>query len=265
MISAALMALSGIVPFLCGLHDQPISSTHSGEGIAKICFSSNAKGVNILTDTLNIERSHPSDGIGNRCVNIRRAQRFCAADIHSWANGNAPINLHWQERSILLQGEWGREAFSHYPHLLRGRLAAILQSQLHDNTPVIWERADGALINSKIGSQLPLSRITSNPIRMKSKGKRDEDPSQTAYTDQPASPCPPRAIGSSVCGLPLGAQIGISAIIAGLAWFCLLVGAFRPFGLLVIGRRDLIKAVGYGLLSIGLFVVAFSIGMIGAS
>jgi hypothetical protein len=62
----------------------------------------------------------------------------------------------------------------------------------------------------------------------------------------------------------LGAQIGVTAILAGAAWLLLLIGGLRPFGRLVNTRGDVLKACCYALLSIGLFAAALSVGMIGA-
>jgi len=61
----------------------------------------------------------------------------------------------------------------------------------------------------------------------------------------------------------LTAQIGITAILSVIGWLCIL-GAMRPFSLLVIHRSDVVKAIGYGLLGFSLLALAFVIGMIGA-
>lgn len=117
---------------------------------------------------------------------------------------------------------------------------------------------------TEIGTQFAFCGVASNQIGMECQSERNKNTYQAAQPNKSTDPCPPRAIGRRICGLPLGAQIGITAIIAGLAWLSFLIGALRPFGLLVISRRDIAKATGYGTLSLCLFALSFWIGMIGS-
>ncbi|WP_374137618.1 hypothetical protein [Sphingomonas sp.] len=75
----------------------------------------------------------------------------------------------------------------------------------------------------------------------------------------PAKPCPPLCPPGGVSGcvrrFPLGAQIVIALIIAGAAWLALW-RALRPFGQIVISRRDVRQAISYGLLGFGLLALS---------
>ncbi|OYX39888.1 MAG: hypothetical protein B7Y98_03455 [Sphingomonas sp. 32-62-10] len=53
----------------------------------------------------------------------------------------------------------------------------------------------------------------------------------------------------------MGAQIVIALIIAGAAWLALW-RALRPFGQIVISRRDVRQAISYGLLGFGLLALS---------
>lgn len=118
--------------------------------------------------------------------------------------------------------------------------------------------------DADISPELTLGGVARDPIRAISQIEGNQNKAGASNADKAASPCPPRAVGGSVCGFPLGAQIGAAAILALAAWGFILIGALRPFGLLDIRRRDIAKALGYGLLGAGLLFAAFRIGMIGA-
>jgi len=91
----------------------------------------------------------------------------------------------------------------------------------------------------------------------------EADSNQHQKSTDPAYPsgnrCPPGGISGCVRRFPLGAQIGIALFLSGAAWVCLLLGAFRPFGLLVVGRRDIIKVMGCGFLGVGLLCGSFGV------
>lgn len=113
-----------------------------------------------------------------------------------------------------------------------------------------------------IGPQLAASGVPRNSVGLIGQPNGEQNGSRTDNGSNTGGPCPPRAIGRSVCGFPLGAQIGITAIIAALARFCFFTRALRPFDLLVIHRSDIAKAIGYGLLSLCLLAGG---GLIGSS
>jgi len=116
---------------------------------------------------------------------------------------------------------------------------------------------------SNVGAKLLLSRVSRNPVRLVGETQSYRDASKAEKANKPTGPCPPRAIGRRVRGFPLGAQIGIATIIAGLAWLCFLIGPLRPLGLLAVARCDVAKAVSYGFLNVCLFTLSFGIGIIG--
>jgi len=102
--------------------------------------------------------------------------------------------------------------------------------------------------NDDISPKLPHRRIARDPVRTKREPQSEKYGRETAGTEPSRER---RGIGR----LPLGTKIGISSIIAGIAWLGLF-RAFRPFGLLTFCRRNIIQGVGYGLLS--LYVLALS-------
>lgn len=63
-----------------------------------------------------------------------------------------------------------------------------------------------------------------------------------------------------ISGFPLVILLGVAAVLFGAAWLCFW-RALAPFGLLTIRRRDVTKAIGYGVASACLFVAGFSVGM----
>lgn len=115
-----------------------------------------------------------------------------------------------------------------------------------------------------IRAKLSLGGVSRNMICLIRKPYSHKDGARSDNRRNAGYPCPPRAVGRRICGFPLSAQIGITAIIAGLAGLCLFVGAGRSFGQIVVSRRDAIRGTGYSLLSLGLFALAFCIGMIGS-
>lgn len=119
-------------------------------------------------------------------------------------------------------------------------------------------------IKVRVGPELEPSRRPSDQVRPESKSKSSDDPSNTNQAQDSGSPCPPRAIGRRVCGLPLGAQIGVASVLALTAWACLFWGLRFLGSLNVIRSRQIAEMIGYGTLSIGLFSLSFYIGMIGS-
>ena len=120
------------------------------------------------------------------------------------------------------------------------------------------------LADSDVGTQLPSRRISGYGVGLIRQPDSNDHRSRADNGGKPRDPCPPRAVGGRVCGFPLGAQIGATAILALAAWGFIFVGALRPFRLLASSLSDIAKAIGYGLLGVGLLVGAFCVGMIGS-
>ena len=116
-----------------------------------------------------------------------------------------------------------------------------------------------------VGPEFTPGRIPRDPIRIQANPERTNHAERAYYPSDTGRPCPPCAVRGRVCGFPLGTQISVTAVFALAAWFFFFVCAFSPFFILIIARRDVFQACGYGLLSGGLFSAAFWTGMIGSS
>ena len=113
-----------------------------------------------------------------------------------------------------------------------------------------------------IGPQLSLRGVPRDTVGLKGEeqGGQNKD---TAYATDPSAPlCPPGRVSGCVRRFPLGAQIGVSLVIAGLAWIALW-RAFRPFGLLIISRRDVFQGLGAALLGSVLLGLSGYVWMMG--
>ena len=117
----------------------------------------------------------------------------------------------------------------------------------------VFRRRHARQFGSKVGPELSLSGIAGDPIGSERKPESGENRSK-AGTAQPSGE------RGGIRRLPLGAKIGISAIIALFAWFSLF-RALRPFGLLAFNRRDIGEGVGYGLLGLGLLALSYWVGV----
>ena len=118
-------------------------------------------------------------------------------------------------------------------------------------------------LNGDISAQLSFGRVASNPIRVKSEAKRDKNEYATDTANPITDISPPGRRSGGVRSFPLGAKIGFALILAGAAIIRLWLGAMRPFGLLMLRRGDIAKALGYGVLSAGLFALSFKVWLLG--
>ena len=148
--------------------------------------------------------------------------------------------------------------------VISGRLARIVQEKAGHLHSLLVSRMDAFRINRHIRPQLSPRGVSGYPVGPERQSDSDDDAKQAGDAEYAPSPCPPRAVGGGVCGFPLGTQIGIAAILAGAAWASLFWG-FRCLGSLsLIGRRQICEMVGYGFLSLCLFLLCFGVGMIGS-
>jgi hypothetical protein len=151
---------------------------------------------------------------------------------------------------------------SHHGHTNSRGLSLIPVFDL--NLKRLPQRQDASIhsFNANVSSQLAFGRVSGDPVGLKGKeqGAKNKQAADTAYPSAPR--CPPGRISGCIRRFPLGAQIGISLIIAGLAWASIW-GAFRPFGLLVITRRDALQGAGAALLGVGLLGLSGYVWMMG--
>ena len=140
--------------------------------------------------------------------------------------------------------------------------------------PAVYDRNDKAwlILNIKafspdiadvaVSPQLSLRSIAGNRIGTESQSKSDQNKNRAYSGSEPGNRCPPGRISGCIRRFPLGAQIGISLVVA-LAALLSLARAFRPFGLLVVTRRDRLQGAGSALAGIGLLWLSFRVWMLG--
>lgn len=207
-------------------------------------------------------RKFDMSGIRDRCCPIGSYRLF---NIRHNACELAPIRFRCAKNNLLGLGGL-TERLHVSKRKLGGRLTSVLECNLKLAFCSLVDLADDDRnpLRVKVSPQLPLSGISSYPVGLESRPDSDEYADKASKADQSAEPCPPRAIGRRVCGFPLGAQVGIVSVLFGAAWLCLLVGALRPFRLLVIKPRDVRKSIAYAIVSLCVFGMAFWVGMIGS-
>jgi hypothetical protein len=131
------------------------------------------------------------------------------------------------------------------------RLAGILKHAHSARLSRFVEVEQPSSLQCDVGSKLALCGIASNSIGLKRKPKRTQD-QESAYTTDPDRPARPiSGLGRSIRGLPLGAQVAVSFLIAGIA-LGFIYRALMPFGRLVFRRGDIYAGVAYGLGGLGL-------------
>ena len=118
--------------------------------------------------------------------------------------------------------------------------------------PSMDERAANGRRDIQPCSEVSFGRAPSYRVRLDRQDKRAGNAQQSNDAQDPRYTCPPSRRVGSVCGLPIGAEIGQTIVLAGLAWLAFW-RAFRPFSLLVIRRRDVGKGVAYAAVSVCLF------------
>lgn len=141
-----------------------------------------------------------------------------------------------------------------------GRLAAVTDFESDDRMKHI--KFDRHALNGEVATNLRLTGFASNSVGLEGEidGNEDKQAADPAYPSLPR--CPPGRVSGCIRRFPLGAQIGISLIIAGIA-LAVYWRAFRPFGLLVISRRDVFQSAGAALLGTGLLWISLRIWMLG--
>lgn len=145
--------------------------------------------------------------------------------------------------------------------LHRWRLASIFPLSLNFPTIFSFDLNNG--IKRYVSSQLSLRSVPSDRVSLIGEANRNQNQNAAETADIQPNLCPPSAISGCIRRFPLGAQIGVSLILGGSAILCVILGAMRPFGLLVIGRSDIVKAISYGFLSVSLFAAGLWVWMLG--
>lgn len=105
--------------------------------------------------------------------------------------------------------------------------------------------------------------VAGNAVGLDRQIKREGDSGQTKAADPTGELCPPSGVSGCIRRFPLGAQIAVSMVLMWAAMFFIALRAFRPFGFLTISRRDIVEAIGYGVLGCGLIALSGWIWMWG--
>lgn len=135
------------------------------------------------------------------------------------------------------------------------RLSGVHNCQ-QDVRPTITISANFAFFIMQVRPELTLGGIPCNPIGLEGQADSAQNAKETQTTKPRSESSPPSRSFRGVSGLPLGAKIGISLVIAGLAWTAFW-RALSVFGLLLINASDVRKSISYALVAGGLFLVSF--------
>lgn len=181
--------------------------------------------------------------------------------IDSLLLGGVHRDLAWIKRGYITgrikRIELGRRVRQLEPRVdcdvVGGGLAGILQSYRYNDIAVLVSLINPQWLNRNVGSKLPLSCIACDPIGSKGEVQGRKDGSEASPTK------PSRQLGG-ISRLPLGAKVGISLIVALLAWLCF-ARTLRPLSLLVITRGDRLQSFGTALVSTALLWLSYSIWM----
>lgn len=264
LIFAMVLGLGGITfSALCSdvasgscVQNQAVGSGDTpAEHISETGFSPFVEGVIVFADSLNIESYSAINDISQSRTCVVAIKPICARESFTGHNWRGVIFIEWQKCSFLTHRIFISKAFSHHSHFVSWRLTGVHKFGLYYKAASIIQLIDGTGFNPNIGPKLTFSRVTGDSIRINRKTNGDSN-GKEAKSAKPGSPrCPPGSVSGCVRRLPLGAQIVIALIFLGAAWLAF-DRAFRPFGQLIISRRDIRQAIGYGLLSLGLFAIS---------
>lgn len=263
-VALASSALGGSVSVFAGVHDEATSFCHPA---TKHPFVIEAMGISknvfVGARAVDVDRVVPIENRLQKQIHIWRQQAVCAVGHFTGIEGKAVTGLSFGGGTATFETDFFGVDFAHQTKVMRRCLTRILDFYLQNKSRAVLKNRNGASGDTNVSAQLPVSSLPSNSISLVSEANSDQHQQSTNAAYPSRSACPPGRVSGCIRRFPLSAQIGVSLILSGLAWFCLLIGAFRPFGLLVIGRRDVLKALSYGLLGIGLLCGSFGVWMMG--
>lgn len=264
LIFAALIALCADVVSIGEGHSRFVPSVHNVG--ADLLHSIASEGIAII-DSCNNDQAQRVGRVNHRrgffrCEQYRERAIFKVVRVdNATVSHNVPSRLC----PSVVSGEWkwARKISGTDPYIIRRRLAVIGDNQL--NMPIAgeirWNRNIGDS-DFEIRSQFSARGITSNPVRAEGGIKSSKDQQRANGAGEPSNLCPPAGVTGCIRRFPLGAQIVLALILAGAAGLSLW-RASAPLGMLAIGRGDIVQAVGYGLLGLGLITISFWVWMWG--
>jgi hypothetical protein len=171
---------------------------------------------------------------------------------------DAPIIRH--EETIMMEGRVVGDEAAEIELSRRGRAVVLDGDDGLQSLPTKTHNLP--IIHADVSSKLSLRGIARDPVGAKGQVESDQNQNGANRRGEPSYRCPPGRVSGCVRRFPLGAQIGIALVIAGLA-LALIVRALRPLGLLVVTRRDALQSVGAALLGGGLLWLSFRVWMMG--
>lgn len=141
-------------------------------------------------------------------------------------------------------------------HFLRRSLASVPNDYVDPGGRIL---SRGYIeVDRNVGPKLLFVSVPSDAVGAIGKPESKTYPKQAESAESAPNYCPPGRVSGCIRRFPLSAQIVI-ALIAPLAAWWALYRATEPFGFIVLRRTWKREALGYGLLSLGLF--GLSLGM----
>lgn len=122
-----------------------------------------------------------------------------------------------------------------------------------------WLQSKLRIGKRNIGPQLSKSGVSGDDVGIVGEANRREEGDCSDPCSEAGTRCPPSGIFGSISRFPLSAKIRITFVLAYSALFAFF-RVFDPFGILFFGRRDVLKAVCYGCLGIGLLALYVAVG-----